>query len=475
MSTFMNPCVDDKFRESERLRQRSETFVRVDEVFQKVSNLKSVSVALFALVVLLSATNLGSSVGANILTRKLTVDRRAGTAAAVQMTDGRNRNVATATSALQGAVRECETYEHIREASSIQAGFAGAGGAKSAFTARVVSVLTVPSPQSACGFYLLVRTGDPLYDVVVSDNASALVSKPKADAIARLVVPSDGARADVVEVAGEASFQAAQTLVAAPVQTDAANAVSAQAREDAVRKAAGLWVLAAFVKGEISCNTAVENVKLPAFVSDSGACQTSDEAFNAIGDAIDVVDFSKLDQIVAADPFCTVNLTSYVTRVEQAIPESCVDEMQLALYMSSDRAGAANGTRRLHERFAREAERLGVGAAHVQLRQVRQLLEQVGLEHFLVVFSVVDDRERALALVKRGEARGVVRKVEGGNVFFAREKIAPDPRVDEARCRPGAARRLVQRRADVVRVVSKERHGEARARRERIIYSVYKY
>jgi hypothetical protein len=251
-------------------------------------------------------------------------------AGVVQMRDTSNNNVATATSIVEGLVRECDAYTEIQDASTIQVGYTF-HDVKSVFTARVSSVITVPSPQSMCGFYLLVRTSDPMYDVVVSDNFTKLVPKAKGDVITSMVFPSDGQTVSLYPI--QSSFKSVQSMSNEVKGLSPTNAVTD--RDAAIHDAATLWALAMFIKGEIKCNETVDNVKIPVIVRDSTTCPMSVTQLNAMGEFISNMNLDTIEQQLNDDPYCTVNLANVVSELENAIPSSCAPELQFMLQASN--------------------------------------------------------------------------------------------------------------------------------------------
>jgi hypothetical protein len=338
---FVNPYCEKP--EVQLLRERSETFNRVDDVFRKVSNVKTVLVVFFACVATLSVANLGSSVWANVLTRNVNVNGN-------QLQNAVNgKTVGTAAAVVQGAVRECDAYDAILDASSITVGYAH-DATTNAFSAKVASVLTVPSAQSMCGFYLLVKTLDPIFDVVVSDNATTLVPKANADAITYMLLPTKGIKGSSLSatstshtsVVGNA-FTAAQTVSSSSsASVLPTTAVDSSKRNEFLFRAASLWAVAAFLRGDIKCGDTVEQAAIPVMVQDSSMCAMSSAQLNAIANVVNTVDLDRAILLVDETPTCSVTIASYVTDLENAIPASCADELQMLMHAAGVSTTSSN-------------------------------------------------------------------------------------------------------------------------------------
>jgi hypothetical protein len=343
-SPFVNPYFDPPLSpraEAQLLRERSETFNRVDDVFKKVSNLRTITVVVFACIATLSVVNLGSSVWANVLTRNTRTTQTARDAALLQ--DAAGRTLATATTVIEGVVRECESYDALLDASSVSVLYSY-NDAQSIFSAKVASVLTVPSAQSLCGFYLLVKTADPVFDVVVSDNSTTLVPKASSNALTYMVLPARGAAAaQALSAAGPApgvqfkgnSFKGTQTVSSRSVplisRMNVATADARAARDALVLKAASLWAVSAFLRGELACGANVTKAALPVFVQDASACSFSSAQLNAVAYMASTLDLNAAMYWLDNDPECKVNIESYVSDMQSAIPTSCTDELQIVM------------------------------------------------------------------------------------------------------------------------------------------------
>ena len=141
----MNPIYNP---EKEPLRTRSDTFIRIEEFANDFRKSKGLAAFLAFMLLGIALANMGTSVAANILTRKVTIWQNASDSASLTTTNG--IEVSTLTTMRYGVSAECSSLESMQQSSSISVNFSPLDNTN-IFTAHVASVLTIPVPQSPCG------------------------------------------------------------------------------------------------------------------------------------------------------------------------------------------------------------------------------------------------------------------------------------------------------------------------------------
>ena len=317
-------------QEKEPLRERSDTFIKIEEFAKDFGKSKSFALFFIFVSISLAVTNIGTSVAANILTRKVTVQ-----GPALTTTDG--VQVSTLSTLQYGIPAECSTLESIQQSSSISVDFSPLDSTN-VFTARIASVLSIPVPQSTCGYYLLVRTIDPLYDVVVADNVTSIIGKEKGNNLMKMSLPvNQNTRVYMTtfESTTKSSFASTSSL---PSSSKSAAPQDVVIQDEARLTAIGIWTASMFITGQLDCGQSVAMAAIPAIVSTrAGQCPITDAQLNAIGNlfASGSTLLNAAKQKLIDNPSCAATVTDALTDMQNALSSECDSQLLTILHVAS--------------------------------------------------------------------------------------------------------------------------------------------
>ena len=199
----LNPCIDGEYeaadlnkpvmqiKTSPSHRIRSETFQLVQELGGDVSKTKRIMLGTLGACIVLSLCNLATSIVANDLTQTVRTgqpsDIKTSPADAVILNNGHGSAVGTHANIVEASLEGCEAIGNLETADWITVQTDTAR-----FVARVASAVAIPSLQSECGHFTILRTLDHLYDVSVLDGEVWLIGKDDADFAIRTAYSTGG-------------------------------------------------------------------------------------------------------------------------------------------------------------------------------------------------------------------------------------------------------------------------------------------
>jgi hypothetical protein len=372
----MNPMVEVDMKEP--LRPRSQTFLKVEELFHKMSAFKSFGVAFCFVLVAISLANLGTGIGANILTRTLISSADSDATYAV-LTTPNGVPVSTQQTFVEARVDECGDYENIRNSDSIRFHTSGLE-----LNARVASVVTIPTDQSLCGFFLLIRTHDPLFDVVVADSNTESINKRASDDLVATAMASspsvESGRRRLLKVSDDADIEPREGLYRKPQGGSApTKTYAALDAETALKKqtpAVAIMVMSNLLRKTTTCGDAAKQSFIPTVIP--GKCVLSDYQLMNIDALMKNDDVSKkittsLDAFESNPCETPITIRKATSSLTSVVYSECPIQVQLLHHMANTMAPTVPSNAAIDQDAVKRARAM-VDSMHDDETAGRQLL-----------------------------------------------------------------------------------------------------